>query len=49
VVPGPLKLVFYGDDLHPEAGPRQVFANGADVRGPLAVEAQEREDADLAG
>ena len=32
VVRGPLELVAYGPDFDLEAGPRQVFADGADVR-----------------
>src|SRR4051812_17343960 len=41
---GPLEIVLYGDDLDPEARPLQVLADGADVRGPLSVEAQEWEN-----
>jgi hypothetical protein len=29
VLLGPLKLIFYGHDLDPTAGPRQVLADGA--------------------
>jgi hypothetical protein len=47
VVVGLLELALDSHDPDLEAGPLQVFANRLDVRRPLPVEAQRREDADL--
>jgi hypothetical protein len=49
MVLGLLELVFYGDDLNLKTGTLQVLADGADMRRPLAVKAQERENTDLSG
>jgi hypothetical protein len=49
VVVGPLEFVFDGDHLDLVAGTLHVVADRVDVLRALPVEAQEREDADLAG
>jgi hypothetical protein len=44
VVVGPLELVFYGNDLNLEGGPRQVLADGAGCVGPFQDNHEEIEN-----